>query len=326
MRFFAQAHYDFLSMRRKAYMVSGAAVALAVAGALFWQATAGHWLNYGVDFTGGTLVLVEFHEPVAVNELRQAVTGAIPGSEVTRFGAENEFQIRAPQEEGTDAAEAGETIRPALEAAFGADAFTILFTDSVGAKVGSELQTEAVLAILLSFAATLVYLAIRFEWRFGAAAIIATVHDIVLTMGLLSVLQLDISLPTVAAVLTIIGYSLNDTIVIFDRIRENVANYGRREGIRELVNRSVNETLPRTVITSGTTLAVLVSLFLFGGTMVQGFAFILIVGIVLGTYSSIFVASPALLEIDRRWPAERKRARGSRRSPGGGTASAGAGA
>lgn len=317
MRFFADAHYDFTGGRKPAYMVSGIALVVALAGALFWQATAGHWLNYGVDFTGGTLVLVEFNQEMDVAQLRPVINAAVPGSEVTRFGSANEFQIRAPLLEGQNAAETGEAIRPALTDAFGADAFEIGLTEAVSAKVGGELQTRAVLAILLSFAATLIYLAIRFEWRFGAAAVIATVHDIALTMGLISLLQLEISLPTVAAVLTIIGYSLNDTIVIFDRIRENLKAYGRREGMEHLVNKSINETLPRTVITSGTTLAVLLALFLFGGQLLQGFALILIAGIVLGTYSSIFVASPALLEIEKRWPGDRQRARGTRRTPAG---------
>jgi preprotein translocase subunit SecF len=197
----------------------------------------------------------------------------------------------------------------ALRQRFGDSSVEVLMTDAVGAKVGGELQTRAILAILLSFGATLIYLAFRFEWRFGLAAVLATAHDILLTLGLISVLRLEVALPMVAAVLTIVGYSLNDTIVIFDRIRENLRGPTRHEDFKGILNRSINETLPRTVLTTATTLATLIALFMFGGAVIREFALILIVGIVLGTYSSIFVAAPALLEIEKRWPAERKKAR-----------------
>jgi preprotein translocase subunit SecF len=166
---------------------------------------------------------------------------------------------------------------------------------------------RALLAVLLSLAATLIYLAFRFEWRFGLAAVIATLHDVVVTMGLISMLRLEVALPTVAAVLTIVGYSLNDTIIIFDRVRENLHGLARKADFPSVLNRSINETLPRTVLTTGTTLAVLLALFLFGGSTLREFAMILIAGIILGTYSSIFIAAPALLEIEKRWPAERKK-------------------
>ena len=175
-------------------------------------------------------------------------------------------------------------------------------TELVGPKIGAELQQKAALAILFSFALTLVYLAIRFEFRFGVAAVIATVHDSLITLGFLALFQVEIALPTVAAILTIIGYSLNDTIVVFDRVRENLnAKGGRREDPVGLVNRSINETLPRTVLTSGTTLGVLMALLVFGGAVIRDFTTVLILGVLVGTYSSIFVASPALLEIQRRW-------------------------
>jgi preprotein translocase subunit SecF len=160
----------------------------------------------------------------------------------------------------------------------------------------------AAFAIVFSFFLTLIYLAIRFELRFGAAAIIATVHDILITLGFLALFRIEIALPTVAALLTIVGYSLNDTIVVFDRIRENLGRKGgRKEDPEVLVNRSINETLPRTVLTSGTTLAVLLSLLILGGAVIRDFTLVLILGVLVGTYSSIFVASPALLEIRRRF-------------------------
>jgi preprotein translocase subunit SecF len=154
-------------------------------------------------------------------------------------------------------------------------------------------------AVLIAFVLTLIYLGFRFEWRFGLAAIIATVHDIMIAFGVISVLNIEISLPTVAAILTIIGYSLNDTIVIFDRIRENLKKHRRLKYV-EILNLSINETLPRTVMTSGTTFAVLLALAVFGGAVIREFTIVLMVGVIIGTYSSIFVASPALLEVERR--------------------------
>lgn len=307
-RLFSEAHYDFINQRKRAYALSGLALALVLVLGLVWQFSRGSWLNYGVDFAGGTIIQVHFNDEMTAAQLRDVTGGLFQGIQISSFGGSNTFLIRAPQT-GEATSGAAEVVPDALAQAFGAEAFTVERVDAVGAKVGGELQRRASLAILLSFAATLVYLAMRFEWRFGLAAIIATLHDIALTMGLISGMQLEVALPTVAAVLTIVGYSLNDTIVIFDRIRENLRISGRKENFITILNRSINETLPRTVVTSGTTLATLFALFLFGGDIIRDFALIMIVGIVLGTYSSIFVAAPALLEIERRWPGERKRVR-----------------
>jgi preprotein translocase subunit SecF len=189
-----------------------------------------------------------------------------------------------------------------VAAASGADAFEIVRHESVGPKIGRELQGRAALAILFSFVLTLLYIAIRFEFRFGVASVIATTHDIFIVLGLLALFRVEIALPTVAALLTIVGYSLNDTIVVFDRIRENLnARGGRREDPYKLVNRSINETLPRTVLTSGTTLGVLMALLVLGGAVIRDFTLVLILGVLIGTYSSIFIASPALLEIQKRY-------------------------
>ncbi len=305
MRLFSDASFGFIEKRRTAYVGSALALSICLIGAIFWQISAGSWLNYGVDFSGGTLVQVQFQEATTGAQIRDAISQALPGSEVTRFGGQNEFLIRTPST-GEATSGAAERVPELLTQAYGAGGFSVQRTEAVGAKVGGELQTRAVLAILLSFAATLLYLAVRFEWRFGLAAVIATLHDVLLTLGLISVMRLEVALPTVAAVLTILGYSLNDTIVIFDRIRENL-QAGKREDFIALLNRSINETLPRTVLTSGTTIATLMALFLFGGDIIRPFALILIVGILLGTYSSIFVAAPALLEIEKRWPGERKK-------------------
>ena len=298
MRFFENADYKFIEKRRTAYVLSAAVLAVAILAMVLWAATGRGWVNYGVDFTGGTLVQVEFSQPTTVGDIRSAL-GSLQGQEVTRFGAENEFLIRVAEfsEEGTNVSE---LISAILTDQYGEDAFRVVRTEAVGPKIGDELQQKAVLAILMSFALTLVYLAFRFEWRFGVAAIVATLHDIIITLGFISVFRLEVSLPTVAAVLTIIGYSLNDTIVIFDRIRENLKRGGRRDAYINVLDRSINEVLPRTVMTSGTTFAVLLALFVLGGPIIRDFALILILGVVIGTYSSIFVASPALLEIEER--------------------------
>ena len=176
-------------------------------------------------------------------------------------------------------------------------------TEAVGPKVGRELQGKALVAILASFLVTLVYLAFRFEWRFGLAAVLATAHDIVATIAFMTYLNLEISLIVVAAVLTVLGYSLNDTIVIFDRVRENLRKY-RRQHLVDILNLSINETLPRTVLTGGTTLATALVLSFWAGDVIKPFALILSFGIVVGTFSSIYVASPILLAIERRWPGQ----------------------
>jgi preprotein translocase subunit SecF len=297
MRFFRNAHYDFLGQRKRAYVFS---VVLILVGMTSLVLHGGP--RYGVDFTGGTMLQVEFANPTSVSDVRGVLAEAgMESAQIQQLGDSNEFLIRTPDFEGiTDRA------TEVLAGTYGAEGFT-MSADAVGPKVGSELQRKAGIAILMSFALTLVYLAFRFEWRFGVAAIIATFHDITITIGFISLFNLEITLATVAALLTILGYSLNDTIVVFDRIRENLNNKGgRREDPVVLVDRSINETLPRTVLTSGTTLAVLLALLVLGGAVIRDFTLVMILGVVIGTYSSIFIASPALLHIQKR--AERKAA------------------
>lgn len=306
-RLFANANYDFISKRRPAYMISGAAILLSIAAAVFWQVRPNHsWVNYGVDFTGGTLVQVEIPGVGDVAAIRGTVEGAVPGTQITAFGDADQFLIRTPTLAGAGATESSDAVAGALRAEFGEENVEILATEAVSAKVGNELQGRALLAIVISFVATLIYLAFRFEWRFGVASVIATAHDIILTLGVLALLRIEVSLATVAAVLTIVGYSLNDTIVVFDRVRENL-HATRRPAFVDVLNRSINETLPRTVLTSGTTLVTLLSLFIFGTGMIRDFSMILLIGIVLGTYSSVFVAAPALYEIEQRVPHEPKK-------------------
>ena len=309
MRLFKDAHYHFMAGRRRAYMLSAA---VAVAGLISIALHGG--LRYGVDFTGGTLVQVDFVEPLSVGELRSVVDEAgFPRAQIQAFRGTNEFIVRLQTFEETGEGVVGR-LQTAFSAAVGEEGYEVLRVEAVGPKVGSELQRKATFAILLSFVLTMIYLAFRFEWRFGVAAVVATIHDIVITFGFISAFGIEITLGTVASILTIVGYSLNDTIVVFDRIRENLKKK-RKESYEETLNRSINETLPRTVLTSGTTLATLLALFLFGGSVIRPFALVLILGVMIGTYSSIFVASPVLLEIEeyghRRARAQRARAAGA---------------
>jgi preprotein translocase subunit SecF len=315
MRIFSEAHYEFISKRKVAYVFSSVLILIGIGAMVANVATLGSWQNYGVDFTGGSLIQVRFDIPMTAGELREALGGA-NAPEITRFGSENDFNVRAPVMANASVEEVRRDLESQISAAFGEGTFEVMEAELVSAKVGGELQAKAGFAILFSFVLTLIYLAIRFEIRFGVAAVIATAHDILITLGFLALFRLEIALPTVAAILTIVGYSLNDTIVVFDRIRENLGKKGgRKEDPAILVNRSINETLPRTVLTSGTTLAVLVALLVLGGAVIRDFTVVLILGIVFGTYSSIFVASPALLEIQKRWgtgePKEKRKRRGA---------------
>jgi preprotein translocase subunit SecF len=197
----------------------------------------------------------------------------------------------------------------ALARQFGAGHYTIVRTEAVGPKVGGELRQKALLAVLLSFGATLVYLAFRFEWRFGLAAVAASAHDIVLTVAFISLMKLEVSLVVVAAILTIVGYSLNDTIIIFDRVRENLRKY-KRQYLYDILNLSVNQTLPRSILTHGTTAAATIAMLILAGEVIRPFAWVMSFGIITGTFSSIYIASPVLMIIEHRWPGED--ARGAR--------------
>jgi preprotein translocase subunit SecF len=302
MRLFENANYDFLKARRIA--VGGTAVFVALG--LLAMAVQG--LNESIEFTGGVLVQVEFTDPaIAIGQVREAVSAAVPGRpEVSTFGSASEFVIRARVEEGDSilgSQQAGSVVTDALAAAFGSTVFRVDRVEAIGPKVGRELRLKAMLAILLSFGATLLYITFRFEWRFGVAAVLATAHDIAATVALIGFLHTEVTLVVVAAVLTIVGYSLNDTIVVFDRVRENLRKFKRGQ-IRDILNRSVNETLPRTVLTGGTTLMALIALLALGGPVIRDFALLMTFGVIVGTFSSIYIASPMLLLIERRWPGE----------------------
>jgi preprotein translocase subunit SecF len=303
-RLFANANYDFLRVRRASYLASLAFTAIGL-GVLAIRG-----LNESIEFTGGTLIQVHAtDEAIHTATIRDALaTAGITGAEIQTFGAPNEFVIRAfirseDEAAGLSTQETRAAVETALLETFGQGSFEIARAEAVSAKVGSELRTKAMFAVLMSFAATLVYLTVRFEWRFGVAAIAATAHDIIATIAFIAFMNLEVSLVIVAAVLTIVGYSLNDTIVVFDRVRENLRKY-KRQNIYEVLNRSVNETLPRTVLTGVTTMVATLALLIFGGEVIRGFAWVMTFGIVIGTFSSIYIASPVLLAVERRWPGE----------------------
>ncbi len=263
--------------------------------------------NYSIEFTGGTQMELTFREAPAIADVRAAISGAGLGdAEIFTYGAPTEIVIRAQESQQVAQLEAGaetvsQQIERTLQARFGADAFVIGRTAAVSPRVGSELRSQAVIATLIAFALTLVYLAWRFEWRFGVAAVIATLHDLAASLAFMMYMDLEISIFVVGAVLTVIGYSMNDTVVVFDRVRENLRAH-RKMPLYDLLNRSVNETLPRTVMTGTTTLATLLALLIFGGSVIRPFAWVLLFGILVGTFSSIYIASPLLLWIESKWP------------------------
>jgi preprotein translocase subunit SecF len=300
MRLFANANYDFLGQRRWAYGLSIAFTLLGIIVLLI------RGVNYSVEFTGGTLVQVQTTQPADVGALRNALQSrGIPNAEIQTFGSDREIAVRARvAREGSDANDTQTTasaVGEALDATLGAGNYQILRTEAVGPKVGGELRQQAVLAILMSFLAVLAYLAYRFEWRFGVAAVVATAHDITAAIAFIALVRLEVSLFVVAGLLTIVGYSLNDTIVIFDRIRENL-HRRKREGFESILNRSINETLPRTFFTGTTALGSLLALSVLGGDVVRPFALLMLFGVIVGTFSSIYIASPVLLWIETRWP------------------------
>jgi preprotein translocase subunit SecF len=304
-RFFANASYDFIGLRKYAY---GLTAAILVPGLLFLLLVG---LNYSIEFTGGTLVHIRSNTPVDVGSLRGGLDReGLHGAEIQNFGAQNEYVIRArvakPGTDANDTQATADAVSQALNTVLGEGKYSIVRTEAVGPKVGGELRQKALLAILLSFVAVLAYLAYRFEWRFGLAAVIATAHDILATIAFIGVLRLEVSLTVVAAVLSMVGYSLNDTIIIFDRVRENLRKH-KKEGFKDILNRSINETLPRSVLTHGTTLASLTALTIFGGEVIRPFALVMFFGVFTGTFSSIYIASPVLMAIEKRWPGEAAR-------------------
>ena len=308
---FKDANYPFLRYKRWGYAISIGLTLLALA-----VVTVRGGLRYSIDFTGGTLVQLEFAEPVESQALRDALSEmeGLTSSEVQRFGDVNDIVIRVqvpPGDENVfrDRIESRLREAPQLEG----KEFRVVRTEAVGPKIGSELKSQAIRAILYAMVLIMIYVAFRFDLKFGVAAIIATIHDIVMSVGIFALADKEISLAVVAAFLTIVGYSLNDTIVVFDRISENLRSM-RRESYAEIVNTSVNQTLSRTIITGGATLIVLLFLYFMGGSVIHDFVFALLIGILIGTYSSIFIAAPLVLEWHLRFEEGRTPAAGARKS------------
>ena len=262
-------------------------------------------LNESIEFTGGTLVQLHFSEPPGIDVVRAAAADAgFPRAEITQFGPPTEFTVKTAALEGEAAANPDSTaalMAGAIGQRLPGTAVEVVRSEAVGPRVGRELRRNATIAILISFAVVLVYLAIRFDWRFGLAAVLATAHDLISTIAFLAMMRLEVSLTVVAALLTVVGYSLNNTIVIFDRVRENLRKQ-RKESLREVLNRSINETLPRSVLTHTTTFAATLTLLLFAGEVIRPFSWIMAFGITTGTFASLFLAGPLLLWIEHRWP------------------------
>ncbi|HEY6809251.1 MAG TPA: protein translocase subunit SecF [Gemmatimonadales bacterium] len=309
LRLFANANYDFIKWRRWAYALTGLIIVPGIALLLY------RGLNYSIEFTGGTLMQIVAPHTDA-SQLRAALdAGGLHGAEIVSFGSDSDFVIRArlgaSSAEQTDASHdaTAAAVRRALDAGLGPTHYRPGRTEGVGPKVGKELQGKAFLAIFFSFIITLVYLAVRFEWRFGLAAVLATFHDILTTIAFIRYLNLEVSLVVVGAVLTMVGYSLNDTIIIFDRVRENLRKF-RRQNLYDVLNLSINETLPRSILTHGTTMATTLALVLLAGEVIRPFALVMTFAIFTGTFSSIYIAAPILMYIEKRWPGED--ARGAR--------------
>jgi preprotein translocase SecF subunit len=305
---FVGARFKFMEKRRGAYLLSGILVLASIVSLVIHGGP-----RESIDFTGGTVLFVEFTESTPTAVVRAATERAgMEGAEVQMAEENTQAIIHFRVAEGDTSNQFGQ-FRTAFTAEQGAGADSVLFLsqETVGPKIGSELEQKATLAILWSLVLILGYIAWRFtRFTFGLGAVIALFHDIVITLGLFSILDREVSLTVIAAFLTIGGYSINDTIVVFDRIRENLG-LSRRITFQEIINRSVNQTLSRTILTAGTTLLAVLSLFFLGGTVIHDFAIAMLMGVLVGTYSSIFVASALALDLSNWWN-RRKEARASR--------------
>jgi preprotein translocase subunit SecF len=264
--------------------------------------------RYGIDFEGGTLVQVKFFNAVDIGAVRTSLASlAIEGLSVQEFGEKDAQEYLISMKKTTGELQGVEdTVQGALTDTFGADALEVRRVEMVGPKVGEDLRRKGMLAVTFSILGMLIYIWWRFELRFGVGAICCLIHDVCITLGALSLTNKPVDLPIIAALLTVVGYSVNDTIIISDRIRENLKKMGRGR-LPDIVNKSINQTLSRTCITAGTTLMVVVALFFLGGEVIHDFAFTLLVGIAAGTYSSIFIASPLLIVWEKLFPKKKKR-------------------
>jgi preprotein translocase subunit SecF len=281
---------DFMRLRKPAIILSGALMLLSLISLFTLK------LNVGIDFTGGSIIEVGYHQAVELEPIRNALENEGFGDAIVQhFGSASEVLIRLVPDTDKDKAELSSEIITLLQAANDAE-IDVRRVDFVGPQVGEELTEDGGLAVLYALIAILIYVAFRFEYRFSLGAVAALVHDVLITLGIFSVLQLDFDLSVLAAILAVIGYSLNDTIVVFDRVRENFRKIRKRTSL-EIVNTSINQTISRTLMTSFTTLLVLLSLFFLGGEVIHAFAMALIIGVLVGTYSSIYVATTTALTL-----------------------------
>jgi preprotein translocase SecF subunit len=304
MRIFENIKFEFVQSRSKGYVFSGILITLSIISLVT------HGLEMGIDFRGGMEFVVETTEPLNVVQVREELAQVLSSTPEVKAYGESELLIRALDE--GDINQVQNAITSRIAAAFSDSNPRVLKTDIVGPRFAADLKRGAIYSVFGSLLVIFVYILIRFEWRFGLGAVAALFHDVTITLGVFSALHgfvpfsLQIDQSIIAAFLTIVGYSLNDTVVIFDRIRE-YSNIYKTEAYGDIVNRSINHTLSRTIVTSGTTLLVVGTLFIFGGEVLRGFAFALIIGILIGTYSSIFVASPVVVELRARAKATGRR-------------------
>lgn len=281
---------DFVAYAKYALVLSGLLIAVSIVSFSMEK------LTFGIDFTGGVIVEVGYPEAVELQKVRDALAeGEFPDATVQHFGASDAVMIRLAPEEGADSSDVSTRVMQSLAA--DNDAPELRRVEFVGPQVGDELVNKGGLALLYTVIAILIYVIVRFHWKLAAGAVAALVHDITITLGVFSLFHLDFDLTVLAALLAVLGYSLNDTIVVFDRIRENFRRM-RKATPLEVVNASVNQTLARTLMTSGTTILTLLALFFLGGEVIHGFATALLIGVVIGTFSSIFVASVLALKLD----------------------------
>ena len=290
----SDTHFDFMGKIKMTMTISGLVILIGLG-----SIALSGGLKYGIDFAGGTLIQLQFKTPPDIEVIRDGLkTIALGESTIQEFGSKRDILIRIQRsEEKLEAV--GSKVRNSLGGKFNKEDITIERVEMVGPKVGRDLREKAILSILYAVIGIVIYISWRFELQYAVAAIIALVHDVLVTLGAFSILDKEFTLVIIAAFLAIIGYSLNDTIVVFDRIRENLRRRGKNTLVQS-VNASINQTLSRTLLTSGTTLMVVVALFFFGGEIIHDFSFALLVGILVGTYSSIFIASVFLVYWDSR--------------------------
>lgn len=301
MQFFQTPHIDFISRRRLAYILSLSLFFIGVVSLIMRGGP-----KIGIDFKGGTSIVLKFENEISTAEIRDALGSIGMGtSEIKTFGGENEYLIYVEQQRGVSATEMARRVEGAISQTLQDIPYEVQRIDTIGPKIGGEMRRTAVLAILFALLLILIYVGWRFELVFAVGAITALFHDVVITLGIFSLLNYEISLKEIGAFLTIIGYSLNDTIVVYDRIRENLKVL-RSENLATIMNRSINQCLSRTIVTSLTTFIVVLILFIFGGEVIKGFALAMLIGVIVGTYSSVFVASPVILEWQARHGGKRE--------------------